>query len=118
VLLTSINEGTPTALIEAMFAAKPFVATDAGGTSDLAINLRESVHPGIREGENGFIVERQTSAVVDCLVRLERDSKLRDVMGRRGQQHAIENWNSDRLLNDMRQLYCDLTRTRSRSQSV
>src|SRR4051812_1752410 len=40
VLLTSINEGTPTSLIESMFAGKPFVATDAGGTADLALHLQ------------------------------------------------------------------------------
>jgi glycosyltransferase involved in cell wall biosynthesis len=118
VLLTSINEGTPTSLIEAMFAGKPFVATDAGGTSDLAIGLHDSGKPGIQEAENGFIVDRKANAIVDCLVRLQQDLSLRDAMGRRGQLHATENWDSTRLLVEMRQLYRDLAGRNSRSQSA
>jgi glycosyltransferase involved in cell wall biosynthesis len=45
-LLTSLNEGTPITLIEAMAAGVPVVATAVGGVSDL-----------ITDGESGFLCE-------------------------------------------------------------
>src|SRR3954468_20877644 len=74
-LLTSINEGTPTSLIEAMFAGKPFVATDAGGTSELALEL-EAAGTGIRKSKNGFIVDRNAETIAQSLSGLARDAVL------------------------------------------
>lgn len=44
VALTSLNEGTPVSLIEAMASARPVVATSVGGVADI-----------IRDGENGLL---------------------------------------------------------------
>jgi glycosyltransferase involved in cell wall biosynthesis len=109
VLLTSINEGTPTSLIEAMFAARPFVATDAGGTADLAVELRDSAKPVIRQAGNGFIVEQDAEAITESLAQLQRDPALGIAMGSRGHGHAMENWSSTRLLAEVEALYRDLT---------
>src|SRR3954471_18409030 len=81
VILTSVNEGTPTSLIEAMFAAKPFVATDAGGTRDLAIGLNNKGGL-IGQAQNGFIVERDAETMTMCLAKLATDLQLRETMGR------------------------------------
>jgi glycosyltransferase involved in cell wall biosynthesis len=107
VLMTSINEGTPTALIEAMFAGKPFVATDAGGTSELAVKL-QTRSDGIRKAKNGFIVESNAETIVKCLSGLAQDNTLRESMGRAGRTHAQQNWSSERLLEEMKQLYYEL----------
>src|SRR4051812_3272785 len=107
VLMTSINEGTPTALIEAMFAGKPFVATDAGGTSELALELQPTVG-GVRRGRNGFIVESNAETIAKCLSGLGQDNALRESMGRAGRTHAEQNWSSERLLDEMKQLYYEL----------
>ena len=108
VLLTSINEGTPTSLIEAMFASKPFVATDAGGTGDLAVGPKDKVG-GIRQAQNGFIVEKDPDAFMTCLAKLAGDPALRETMGRNGHAHGAENWGSERLVNEIKHLYYDLT---------
>jgi glycosyltransferase involved in cell wall biosynthesis len=119
VLLTSINEGTPTSLIEAMFAGKPFVATDAGGTPDLAVDLSNSTSPAIKEGRNGFIVERKAEAITECLNRLASDPTLRETMGRTGQRHALQHWGADRLVREMKELYSNLTRSaKARAQGA
>jgi len=118
VLMTSINEGTPTSLIEAMFAGKPFVATDAGGTAELVTDLAAECN-GIRRGKNGFIVETKAEAIVSCLSGLAKEQALRESMGRAGQQSAKNNWASERLLTQIKQLYYGLAVTsNSRAQSA
>jgi len=117
-LLTSINEGTPTSLIEAMFAGKAFVATDAGGTSELAIGL-ESPLDGVRRGKNGFIVESEVRKIAECLGALAQNAVLRDSMGWAGRTHAQQNWTSERLLEEMKQLYYELAGgSKRRAQSA
>src|SRR3954468_19641130 len=117
-LLTSINEGTPTSLIEAMFAGKPFVATDAGGTAELALDLPPA-GAGIRKGKNGFIVDRNAETIAHCLRGLVRDAALRESMGREGRAHAQHNWSSNRLVSEMKQLYFDLSgQSKTRSHSA
>jgi glycosyltransferase involved in cell wall biosynthesis len=108
VLMTSINEGTPTSLIEAMFAGKPFVATDAGGTSELALEL-EPAKAGIRQGKNGFIVDRNAETIATCLSDLARSPALREAMGRAGSARAQQNWSSERLVSEIKQLYYELS---------
>jgi Glycosyltransferase len=111
VLMTSINEGTPTALIEAMFAGRPFVATDAGGTSELALEL-EPAKAGIRQGKNGFIVDRNAETIATCLSDLARSPALREAMGRAGcrsrtaelEQRAASERNQAALLRTFRPL--------------
>jgi glycosyltransferase involved in cell wall biosynthesis len=117
-LLTSVNEGTPTSLIEAMFAAKPFVATDAGGTSELAVEL-EAASDGVRKGKNGFIVQSEAQKIAQCLDALAKSAALRESMGRAGRAHAQQNWSSERLLEEMKQLYHALTgRSKRRAHSA
>ena len=107
VLLTSVNEGTPTALIEAMLASRPFIATDAGGSAELAVELTPGVG-GTQQGANGFIAEQRADAIVECLRRLARDPALRGAMGERGREHALKNWGGGRLVNEIKQLYYEL----------
>lgn len=117
-LLTSINEGTPTSLIESMFAGKPFVATNAGGTSELMLELSPTVD-GVQQAKNGFIVDSKPAVIAGCLSRLSRDKGLRDAMGRSGREHAVQNWSSERLLQQIGQLYYELAgRLKSKSQGA
>jgi glycosyltransferase involved in cell wall biosynthesis len=71
VALPSYWEGLPVALIEALAAGKPIVASDAGGSSEL-----------VRHGENGLIVPAgDIEALSASLLQLARDPALRDRMG-------------------------------------
>lgn len=61
---SSIYEGTPNAVLEAMALETPIVATDAGGTAELA-----------RDGLEGVIVPfANTEALTDALVRVLSDT--------------------------------------------
>lgn len=94
VALTSINEGTPVSLIEAMAGARPVVATDVGGVRDL-------VGP-----DRGFVVKAQDSATfADKLRLLARDSALRKQMGLCGRDFVKNTFSKQRLIKDMETLY-------------
>jgi glycosyltransferase involved in cell wall biosynthesis len=77
-VLTSVREGLPVSLIEAMAARRPVVSSDVGSVRDL-----------VRNGENGFIVPpRQPAAFVDCIERLVRYPELRTRLGEEGRRTA------------------------------
>lgn len=98
VVLTSRNEGTPVALIEASAAARPVVATDVGG-----------VRTVVRDGVTGLLAPPgDAEAVAALLARLLADAGTRRVMGQAGRQHVRERFGGERLLRDMRDLYTDL----------
>src|SRR5262249_44168494 len=93
---------------EAMFAAKPFVATAVGGTRDLCIAPQPRTANGIELGENGFLVDSSSAAAIDCLERLASDPALASRMGASGQQFAQERFSSERLLRGIQQLPSDV----------
>ncbi|MGZ8686991.1 MAG: glycosyltransferase [Gaiellaceae bacterium] len=73
-LLTSENEGTPVAAIEALASGCPVVATDAGGTSTV-----------VRHGETGFLARvGDTSALAAHITTIARDRELARELGSRG----------------------------------
>ena len=95
VCLTSLNEGTPITLIEAMAAGKAVVATDVGGVRDVVThNVTGLLSPS---GDvEGFSAN---------LLRLLRDKEKREDMGRRGKAFVKDNYSKERLLMDIEGLY-------------
>jgi len=70
-LLPSLKEGLPYALMEAMAAGLPVVATRVGGIPDL-----------IEDAKNGIMVPaRDASALADALCKLVEDKPLRQQFG-------------------------------------
>lgn len=65
VMLTSLNEGTPVSLMEAMAAGKPIVSTNVGGIPEL-----------INDGKTGLLAADQQGLVTQ-LTRLLNNSDLR-----------------------------------------
>lgn len=108
-LLTSRNEGTPTTLIEAMATGKPFVSTNVGGISDLAIPpLRNGFSPGVFQAGNGFLTPPSASGIITCLEMLARDRALAARMGREGQLFVRRRFRAERLLQDIEALYTEV----------
>jgi glycosyltransferase involved in cell wall biosynthesis len=76
--LPSYREGLPKALLEALAAGRPIVATDVPG-------CREAV----RDGENGLLVpSRDPEALAAALETLIRNPALRRQYGDRGRRRA------------------------------
>lgn len=109
VALTSLNEGTPLSLIEAMANEKAVVSTAVGGVVDLLGKVEEQ--------KTGFqICERGISAASDdaagfCsgLEYLVKNEGLRENCGRRGREYVSANYGKSRLVNDIKSLYKALT---------
>jgi glycosyltransferase involved in cell wall biosynthesis len=108
VVLTSRNEGTPLTLIEAMANARPVVATAVGGVVDL---LGEVVEDGpYKVCKRGISVAADDEeAFVAALSRIIRDRSLRQELGARGLEFVEVNYSKERLFEDIKSLYGELT---------
>lgn len=96
--LGSRQEGFPVTVMEAMFAAVPVVATDAG-----------SVREQVVDGETGLVVAAEDpAALAGALERLAGDRDLRERMGRAGRRRAHERFTVDRMVSAYERLYVEL----------
>ncbi len=117
VILTSLNEGTPVVLIEAMASGKPFIATEVGGVRDLMAGVGEQVC-GRNGGQftvydNGILVSSQDAyGLADALEFLASDPEKRTAMGKAGREFAKAQFTKERLLKDIRSLYKDLLKAK------
>ena len=98
-LLTSRNEGTPVALIEAMASAVPGVSTDVGGVKDVIHD--PSVGRLAPFGDAGALA----AAILDLL----GDDEARKAAGAAARVHVLGRYSVDRLVNDIDALYRRLT---------
>lgn len=96
-LLTSDNEGTPVALIEAAAAGRPAVSTDVGGVADI-----------VAEGAGFLAPPDDEVAIAEHISRLAADPALRRQMGSRAREHVRERFSGSRLLVDIDALYSQL----------
>lgn len=103
VLLTSISEGFPYSLIEAMAAGKATVATDVGG-------VREAT------GSAGIVVPPQDpERMADACLSLLRDASLRQIVGRAARERILSRFTMDESLALYRELYREVTEDASRA---
>jgi glycosyltransferase involved in cell wall biosynthesis len=101
-LLTSVNEGTPVSVIEALAAGRPVVATRVGGVSDI-----------VRDGVDGFLVDVADVELLGArLAELAGDAELRARMGSAGRARVIERYAVARLVDDIDRLYRSLLSSR------
>ncbi|MGH6635044.1 MAG: glycosyltransferase [Gammaproteobacteria bacterium] len=100
-LLTSRQEGTPNALLEAQWLGCPVVSTKAGGAVD-----------AVSHGETGVLVEvgdieRLTDAVTDLL----ENRLLRARYGSAGPRFIMEQFGLHRMVNETLKVYDSALRT-------
>ncbi|HLB49583.1 MAG TPA: glycosyltransferase family 4 protein [Anaerolineales bacterium] len=92
VVNTSINEGTPVALIEAMAAGVPVVATAVGGAPDV-----------VRPGETGWLAPGgDADALAESVKAALRDDGR---IAARAQAEVLERYSKERLIRDVEKLY-------------
>jgi glycosyltransferase involved in cell wall biosynthesis len=96
--LTSRNEGTPVALIEAMAAGVPGVSTNVGGVADV-----------ISDESTGILVAPDAPAeLAGAVTRLLADDHARREMGARARPAVLTRYDVKRLVSDIDALYKSL----------
>ena len=97
-MLTSRNEGTPVALIEAMASGVPGVSTDVGGVKDVI----DSADVGAR------VPDGDAAGLAAHIVRYMADPDLRRRTGERARAAVHGRYSLDRLVRDIVALYSEL----------
>ena len=94
-VLTSLIEGLPNTILEAMACGLPVVATNVGGIPEVVEN-----------GKSGILVEpRDYSSIADAVVNLLENANLRKEMGARGREIVERKFGLDRMIEDYENLY-------------
>jgi len=94
VALTSLNEGTPVSIIEALASETAVICTDVGGVKDV-----------VTDGYNGLLCEVNAAAFAEKLKRLIVDAELRNRIALNGKKSALENYSYARLVAETENLY-------------
>jgi glycosyltransferase involved in cell wall biosynthesis len=94
-LLTSANEGTPVAALEALASGRPVVATRVGGVPAV-----------VEDAETGFLADvGDVEGLARGLEQLARDPEERRRMGAVGTERVRERFGRDRMVDDIEALY-------------
>jgi glycosyltransferase involved in cell wall biosynthesis len=110
VALTSLNEGTPLSLIEAMASGKCVISTEVGGVVDL-LGKVENVESNFKVLERGILVgSNNAKAFSKGLSYLAKNEKLQRQFGKNGLEFVIRNYSKERLLKDISRLYREIAR--------
>lgn len=105
VALTSLNEGTPLTLIEAMANERPIIASAVGGVVDL-LGPRVSEADGYTLCERGISVKSgDVESFARGLLRLLNDDALRARVSAAGRDFVRAKYGKDRLIRDISNLY-------------
>lgn len=103
VTLTSRNEGTPVALIEAGAAGLPVVATDVGGVRDVVL-----------DGTTGILTESgNVVQIAEAISNLLSDPQLSSRLGGAARTWIEERHGTERLRAEMTELYEEVIRASS-----
>lgn len=101
-LLSSISEGQPLAILEGMASEIPFVATDVGNCRGLLEGEREDDD----FGSAGLIIPVMDSeAMARAIIRCIRAPRMREHMGRVGRRRVEAFYSRSEMLDAYRRLY-------------
>ena len=95
----SIQEGQGIALLEAQATAKPVVAFNVGGVSEALVDK-----------ETGLLINPDSRAIADAILKLLDNDSLRVNMGRKGREFVCNNLSWDICAKRMLQIYREVSR--------
>lgn len=93
-VLTSLSEGMPSVILEAMGCGLPVVASDVGGNNEI-----------VKEGENGFLIKGDNiDMIAERLAELINNEELRKKMGERSRELSLK-YDWENILKRYNELY-------------
>jgi glycosyltransferase involved in cell wall biosynthesis len=100
VLLSSVSEGIPLSLIEAMAARRPVVSTEVGSVAEIVV-----------AEETGLLVSaRQPERLAEAMLRLVKNPLLCRRLGDRGRVRAEHLFSESLMMNRYAMLYREMVR--------
>ena len=94
-VMASLSEGLPVALLEAMWAGLPVIATNAEGIGEVIV-----------DGENGLLVPTaDSSALGQAIQRIMSDEALRERLGREGKAQVANKFSIDHMCKQYESLF-------------
>jgi len=101
-VLPSRSEGFSNAIVEAMAASLPVVATNVGGNAE-----------AVQDGVSGFVVPSEDPAALSAaIIRLLSDPSLAKAMGAAGKNLAAERFTTESMMSRIVSAYKDLLSVR------
>ncbi len=102
-VLSSISEGQPLAVLEGMASRKPFVTTDVGSCRELLYGNHDSLGPA------GIIVPLMDfEEMAKAIITLACDKKLRQSMGENAYQRVARYYTKAGMIKSYRQIYAQM----------
>jgi glycosyltransferase involved in cell wall biosynthesis len=102
-VLTSISEGQPLAVLEGMASGKPFVATDVGSCQELLCGNGDGY------GDAGITLPvMDAERLSKAIVMLCNHKEMREQMGRNGRARVMDLYSEERMIASYRSLYAKL----------
>lgn len=99
---SSVREGQPVALLEAMAAGLPSVVTAVGGVPDT-----------LADGVEGIVVPpKNPEALADGIQRLLDNAQLRSSYGRAARERVIQDFSIESLMSTCREIYVSALRSK------
>lgn len=94
-VMSSLNEGSPVSLIEAMAAGKAIVSTGVGGIPDM-----------LEDGVSAFLVPpKEPQALAAAILRLVSEGDTRERLGKEAQVRALQDYSIPSLVCQIEGLY-------------
>ncbi len=119
-ILTSINEGTPVSIIEAMASSVPVISTDAGGVRDLMGSSRSKYDlDGFEVCQRGLICRQgAVNGLAKGIKFLLMNSTFRQETSDAAAEFARRDYSAGRLLTEIESIYLNLMKDQLYDQVV
>jgi glycosyltransferase involved in cell wall biosynthesis len=94
-VMPSISEAFPTAILEAMASKKPVIATTVGGVPEIVVNRETGI----------LIPAKNIESLANAIIDLMQSSEKRSVMGLKGRERVAEHFSIERMVENYENLY-------------